>query len=134
MNEQGRQIIWDATDGEHSETDAYYHAQWRLYSIRRNLALFFLYAWLPVTLGLFYFSRMVIHQPEICLAIIFVWLMIAVALVWWAGEFRCPRCRRRYAALGHNRGGTSVMRGLFDKLCSNCKLRKFERRSVGGLG
>ena len=127
MSGQGQRIEWDASDGEHLQTDAYYHAQWQAFALRRGLALFFLYTWLPLALGLFYLSRLLIHQPVICLAIIFAWLMVAVLLVWWAGEFRCPRCRRRYAALGHNSGDTNVTRGLFDKVCSNCKLRKFER-------
>ena len=56
----------------------------------------------------------------------FVWLAAAIAAVWWAGEFRCPRCRRRYGALGHKKGDINLTRGIFDKICSNCKLRKFE--------
>ena len=55
-----------------------------------------------------------------------LWLAAAIAAVWWAGEFRCPRCRRRYAALGHRKGDTNLTRGLFDKVCANCKLQKFE--------
>jgi hypothetical protein len=57
-----------------------------------------------------------------------LWLVAALAAVWWAGQFRCPKCCRRYAALGHRRR-INLSRGLFDKVCSNCKLTKFERRA-----
>ncbi len=104
-----------------------YRAQWRAFAVRRNFALFFLYTWLPVSVGLFLLSRMRIHQPIACSAIILVWMGAALGGVYWAGEFRCPRCRRRYGALGHRKGETNVTRGIFDTVCANCKLRKFER-------
>jgi hypothetical protein len=56
----------------------------------------------------------------------FLWLAAALTAIWWAGEFRCPRCRRRYAALGNARGDTNLTRGIFSKVCTNCKLSKFE--------
>lgn len=120
-------IAWDVDDGSHVETDAYYHAQWRAYAVRRGLALFFLYTWVPLSVGLFLLSRHVVHLPVISLAVMLVWLVAALGLVYWAGEFRCPRCRRRYGALGHRKGDVNFTRGIFDKICSNCKLRKFER-------
>ena len=122
-----RQIAWTQDDGAHVETDAYYRAQWRAYALRRGLALFFVYAWVPVTVGLFLLSRLSLHEPVLSLVVIFVWLGTALALVYWAGEFRCPRCRRRYGALGHRKGDVNLTRGIFDKVCANCKLRKFER-------
>jgi hypothetical protein len=121
-----RQIAWDEQDGEHVETDAYYHAQWHAYAVRRGLALFFLYTWIPVTVGLFLLSRHYIHEPVLSLVVIVLWLATAIALVYWSGEFRCPRCRRRYGALGHRKGDVNLTRGIFDQICSNCKLRKFE--------
>ena len=119
-------IAWDEQDGTHIETDAYYRAQWRAYGVRRGLALFFLYTWVPLAFGLFYLSRHYIHEPVLSLVVIVLWLATAFALVYWAGEFRCPRCRRRYGALGHRKGDTNMTRGIFDKVCANCKLRKFE--------
>ena len=127
MKAPSPQVAWEPSENGHAEPDAYYHQQWKAYSLRRALALFFLYTWPPVTLGLFWLSRLIIHQPEWSLLIIFLWLGAAVSLVWWAGEFRCPRCRRRYGALGHRKGDINLTRGIFDKICSNCKLRKFER-------
>jgi hypothetical protein len=103
-----------------------YHRQWKAFALRRNLAFFLLFGWLPLCFGLFWWSRLSIHQPVACLIVMAIWLGCAVAAVWWAGEFRCPRCRRRYGALGHRKGDTNLTRGLFDKVCSNCKLRKFE--------
>ncbi len=122
-----RKIAWEDQEGEHLETDAYYHAQWRAYAWRSGSAFFFLYTWIPVSIGLFLLSRLAIHQPIACLCMMLLWLAIAVGLVYWAGEFRCPRCRRRYAALGHRKGDMNLTRGIFDKICSNCKLSKFER-------
>jgi hypothetical protein len=61
-----------------------------------------------------------------------VWLMAACLAIWWAGEFRCPRCRRRYGALGSKTGIGVIWRGLFDKICHNCKLRKFEEFNAEG--
>ena len=122
-----RKIAWDQQDGEHLNTDAYYHAQWQAYAWRRGSALFFTYMWAPVSVGLFWLSRHLLHEPILSLCFMLLWLGMASGLVYWAGEFRCPRCRRRYAALGHRKGDINLTRGIFDKICSNCKLRKFER-------
>ena len=103
-----------------------YHREWQAFAARRRLALFLLYGLVPACVGLFALSRFSIHQPIACLVGMALWLAGAVAAVWWAGEFRCPRCRRRYGALGHRKGDTNLTRGIFDKVCSNCKLRKFE--------
>ncbi len=127
MKGQSPQVAWEPNQNTHAEPDAYYHRQWQAYSHRRTLALFFLYTSVPITVGLFWLSRLIIHQPEWSLLVIFLWLAAAVSLVWWTGEFRCPRCRRRYGALGHRKGDINVTRGIFDKICSNCKLRKYER-------
>ena len=110
-----------------TDRTADYHPQWRAFAVRRNLALFFLWTWTPVALALFTISRNGWHRPVLSLCLILLWLAIALSAVWWAGEFRCPRCRRRYGALGHKKGDFNLTRGLFDKVCSNCKLRKFER-------
>ena len=104
---------------------ANYVSEWRRFALRYHLALFLLYSWVPLCGGLFLLSRFWIHQPVSSLLLMGVWLLAAVGAVWWAGEFRCPRCRRRYAALGRGHS-VSLTRGLFDKICSNCKLTKFE--------
>lgn len=104
-----------------------YHQQWKAFAIRRNTALFLLCTWPPLSIALFAISRGGWHRPIPCLILILLWLSLALAAVWWAGEFRCPRCRRRYGALGHKKGDVNWTRGLFDKVCANCKLRKFER-------
>lgn len=127
MKEESPQAAWESNQIVHAETGAYYHHQWKAYATRRALALFFVYTWVPLAFGLFWLSRLYIHQPEVSLVVIFAWLAAAVGLVWWSGEFRCPRCRRRYGALGHRKGEVNLTRGLFDKICANCKLRKFEQ-------
>ena len=104
-----------------------YHAQWRAFAFRRGLALFLLYTWLPASIAFFEVSRRGLHQPLLFGGLICLWLVLALAAVWWAGEFRCPRCQRRYAALGHRKGDIDFTRGLFDKVCANCKLTKLER-------
>jgi len=109
-----------------AETGETYSKQWRRFAVRHHLALFLLYGWVPFCVGLFLLSRYWIHQPVLCLALMAAWVLATLAAVWWAGEFRCPRCRRRYAALGHGRR-VNVTRGLFDTICSNCKLTKFEK-------
>jgi hypothetical protein len=125
MAQRNLQDAWDLEDGTNGpQVD--YHAAWKAFAIRRNLALFLLYSWLPVSYGLFYLSRHYLHRPFTALALMWIWLFAAVAAVWWAGEFRCPRCRRRYGALGHRKGDTNITRGLFDRECANCKLTKFE--------
>jgi hypothetical protein len=105
---------------------ASYHAEWQAFAIRRNLALFLVYGWVPVCYGLFWVSRHYVHRPVASLFAMGFWLACALAAVWWAGEFRCPRCRRRYGALGHRKGDTNLTRGMFDTVCANCKLKKFE--------
>lgn len=106
-----------------------YHLRWQSYARRRSLALASLFLWLPVCVALFAVSHFWLDMPVLSMILALLWLVAALALVWWQGEFRCPRCNRRYAALGHQRGGENLTRGLFDKVCANCKLRKFERAS-----
>jgi hypothetical protein len=110
----------------HPEPEVDYHRAWRAFALRRNVALFLLYGWLPFCGAAFWISRNYIHMPITCLIAMAVWLVGALAAVWWAGEFRCPRCRRRYGALGHRKGDTNLTRGIFDTVCANCKLTKFE--------
>jgi hypothetical protein len=120
------QLSWGQNDSTQAEPEINYHTAWKAYRLRRNLALFLLYSWLPVSFGLFYVSRHYVHHPIASMIGIFIWFGAALGAVWWSGEFRCPRCRRRYGALGHRKGDTNLTRGLFDEVCSNCKLRKFE--------
>ena len=113
---------WDPVAVE----DVDYHARWRAYRLRWWLALLLVVGWAPASFSLFYQSRHYWHTPFVSLGGIFGWLALAIAAVWWQGEFRCPRCRRRYGALGNRKGDTNYTRGLFDRICANCKLRKFE--------
>jgi hypothetical protein len=87
-----------------------------------------MFGWAPFCAGLFLLSRYSIHQPVLSIVAMGVWLAAALAAVWWAGEFRCPRCRRRYGALGMGQH-VDLTRGLFTRICYNCKLAKFERRA-----
>lgn len=120
------EVDWQPEEAQYSAPEVDYHREWKAFATRRNLAFFLLYGWVPVCYGLFWLSRHILHQPVASLIAMAVWLGCGLAAVWWAGEFRCPRCRRRYGALGHRKGDTNLTRGLFDKVCSNCKLRKFE--------
>ncbi len=112
---------WTAMDGEVD-----YHRLWRAYRLRWWSAFLLVVSWTPVAGWLFYSSRHSWHQPLMCLTVIILWFVAAVASVWWQGEFRCPRCRRRYGALGTRKGRTNYTRGFYDRICANCKLRKFE--------
>lgn len=107
---------------------AKYHAQWRAFAIRHGVALALLYSWIPAALAFFLAaSRQRLAHPLLACALLSLWLFAALAATWWAGEFRCPRCQRRYAALGYGNKAMTLTRGLFDKVCANCKLTKFER-------
>lgn len=103
-----------------------YTREWRAYRYRRNLALFLLFGLIPVCVGGFFVSRLYLHLPVLMLTLMFVWFAVMCWSIWYAGEFRCPRCRRRFGALGSKKGFVVIWRGLFDKICYNCKLRKFE--------
>ncbi len=120
------QTDWQFEASASVTSDIDYRRAWKAYAIRKNIALFLLYSWVPLCFGLFWWSRLSIHQPLASLLVMAIWLSAAVAAIYWAGETRCPRCRRRYGALGHRKGDTNLTRGLFDKVCANCKLRKFE--------
>ena len=109
------------------EPEVDYHRQWRDFAVRWYTGLALMVGWLPVSVGLFLYSRGGWHHPFTALILMLLWLAATLAAVWWAGEFRCPRCRRRYGALGVKSGDTNYTRGFFDKVCANCKLRKFER-------
>lgn len=103
-----------------------YKRKWKAFRLRRTLALTLLFGGLPFCGALFLFSGYWFHEPMASITLMVVWLCGLVAAVWWAGDFRCPRCRRRYAALGHGGRGINLTRGLFDRICSNCRLTKFE--------
>jgi hypothetical protein len=118
---------------EQTDSPVEYHAAWRAFALRKNLAFALLLAWVPVCLALFFISRHGLHQPVLAVALMLLWLVAACGAVWWAGEFRCPRCRRRYAALGHG-SSVKLTGGLFDQVCSNCKLTKFERQAPPARG
>jgi hypothetical protein len=126
MAQSDTRPAWQPDERSSVESSVDYHRAWKAFARRRNLALFLLYGWLPVSGGLFYYSSTYGHYPLATLLAIAAWLAAAVAAVWWAGEFRCPRCRRRYGALGHRKGDMNMTRGIFDKVCANCKLTKFE--------
>lgn len=102
-----------------------YSRAWRVYAWRRGLALMLLAGWIPISVGGFLLSRTMLHIPFLVVSLILAWGAIMAWAIWYAGEFRCPRCRRRFAALG-SRKRPGIWRGLFDKICFNCKLRKFE--------
>ena len=116
-------------DASGADAGPNFNLRWQSYARRRNLALACLLAWPPVCVCLFALSRYWLHLPALSLLLMAAWLALGFALVWWQGEFRCPRCNRRYGALGSRRGRTNWTRGLFDRFCNNCKLRKFERGS-----
>jgi hypothetical protein len=103
-----------------------YQSQWQAFALRRNLALILLYGWLPACFAFYVVAGDPPERQIIAFIGMFLWLAAALTAIWWAGEFRCPRCRRRYAALGNARGDTNLTRGIFSKVCTNCKLSKFE--------
>jgi hypothetical protein len=126
MAQRKSNIAWQQEAEQNLEPEGNYHARWQAFTLRRTIALFFVYTWVPLCVGLFWLSRHLIHMPVASLLVMAAWLGLAVTTVWWAGEFRCPRCSRRYAALGHRSGDANLTRGIFDRVCANCKLRKFE--------
>ena len=104
-----------------------YRTQWKAYARRRALALFLLFGMLPFAVAAYFFAQYRLGQPLLSLVAILLWAGLTFFAVWWAGEFRCPRCLRRFGALGSKAGPSTLWRGLFDKVCSNCKLRRWEQ-------
>ena len=102
-----------------------YSREWRVYARRQRLAMILLIGWGPAAIVLFAPSRW-LHISVIAFVLMGLWGALAYAAVWWAGEFRCPRCFRRAGALGQHKGPRLLLRGLFDTECSNCKLRRWE--------
>jgi hypothetical protein len=102
-----------------------YAPQWRIYRQRRSLALFFLYAALPVFAVLFLTTQTSPHRPLLLTVVPLLWIAATYASIWWSGEFRCPRCWRRYGAIGSKGFVGLLFHGLFDDICHNCKLRKY---------
>ena len=104
-----------------------YHRQWRAYAWRWFAALLLTVSLLPGVAFTLWYCRVVLHQSVIAVVVGSTWLVATLLAIWWQGQFRCPRCRRRYAALGNKRGGFNATFGLFDRVCTNCHLKKFER-------
>ena len=103
-----------------------YSRQWSAYARRRNLALIFLFGAVPFAAAAYWFTQYRLGQPLLGLVALIIWCGLLAFAVWWAGEFRCPRCLRRIGALGSQTGPATLWRGLFDKVCPNCKLRRWE--------
>lgn len=103
-----------------------YGRKWKAYALRRNLALSLLYGCIPVCCVLYVVLGVWLHQPLLSTALGLAWLVALLAALWWAGDFRCPRCKRRFAALGRGDKWLDLSWGLFDKTCSNCTLARFE--------
>ncbi len=98
-----------------------YALQWRAYRLRRALALFFLYGLVP-----FCIAADLLLSPRLMTGLsMLLWMGAVAAAIWWAGQFRCPRCWRRFGALGSKKKLEMWSGGLFDEICHNCKLRKF---------
>ena len=53
-----------------------------------------------------------------------LWGCFAWWAIWWTGQFRCPRCRRRYGSLASRAFLVKWSRGLFEDVCPNCRLAK----------
>ena len=124
MSTLARNGITSQSSQDHSRSD--FDQQWRSYAARRKLAATLLYPWPMACAALFLFGQYYLHQLILLIMFLAVWFTAAVAAVWWAGQFRCPRCYRRFGALG-NKKSINLTRGFFDSVCSNCKLAKFER-------
>ncbi len=102
-----------------------YTYEWQDYGRRRVLALALLFLWAPVTVAAFIVSRYRYHVPLQMVGLILFWGLATVGAIMWAGDFRCPRCRRRVGSLGRDHGPRVLWRGLFDKVCPNCHLHRF---------
>jgi hypothetical protein len=110
---------------EPRENTVAYHIRWRAFALRRGLALVLLCSSIPVCIALYLLAESGVLPPEFACILAMIWLAFAIGAVWWTGQFRCPRCSRRYGALGQGKS-VSLTWGLFDKICGNCQLAKFE--------
>lgn len=110
-----------------------YRFEWRDYARRRFLARTLLFLWIPVVAGGFIASRFFLHVPLQMVSLMLVWTAATVAAIVAAGRFRCPRCRRRVGSLGRDAGPRVLWRGLFDKVCPNCYLHRFEQAGADVL-
>ncbi len=113
-------------NGISPQSEPGFDGRWKAYAFRRNLAAVLACSWPMGCVALFVRWRSIPHDLPLGLVVMFTWLAFAVLAVWWAGQFRCPRCYRRFGALG-NKKSINLTRGFFDSVCSNCKLAKFER-------
>jgi len=102
-----------------------YASQWESYRQRRRLALVLLYGLVPCWIISFAVLDDVLHREMLALLLEIGWTIAAGASLWWAGQFRCPRCCRRFGALGSKGFPGRLFFGVFDDICNNCKLRKF---------
>jgi hypothetical protein len=108
-----------------SRNPAGYEPQWRAYRRRRRIALFLLYGWAPFCVLAFVLGGAWLQEDLLSLVPMGLWFLAMAAAIEWAGEFRCPRCWRRFGALGAKGFVAMWSGGLFDDICPNCKLRKF---------
>ena len=140
MEQTGSQPAWPHDERSGVEPEVDYHGAWKAFAVRRNTALFLLYTWLPVSYGLFYYSRHYIHRPFASMAIISVWLVAALSAVWWAGGVPLPalpptlrRARppqRRYEPHARNlRQGVRELQA--DEVRDRLRQRKAERKAGG---
>lgn len=100
-------------------------AQWASYRRRRNLALVLLYSLVPCWIISLSVVGEIAHFEILSVLLAGVWTAATAASLWWAGQFRCPRCSRRFGALGSKGFFGRLSCGVFDDICNNCRLRKF---------
>ena len=100
-------------------------AQWASYRRRRNLALILIYGLVPCWVISLAVVGEVMHFEILSVLLPAGWSAAAGASLWWAGQFRCPRCSRRFGALGSKGFLGRLSFGVFDDICHNCRLRKF---------
>ncbi len=102
-----------------------YASQWASYRHRRNVAFVLLFGFVPCWILCFTLLSEVFHFPELAILLAVAWTAGTGASLWWTGQSRCPRCWRRFGALGSKGQLDRLSFGLFDETCNNCKLRKF---------
>ena len=101
-----------------------YSAALRSHRFRRIVTLCVVYSFLPVCALLYFTVDNHIYLFLGVLPAMGLWGFLAYSSIWWTGQFRCPRCKRRFGSLGSRGSFVKWTHGLFEDVCPNCKLPK----------
>jgi hypothetical protein len=102
----------------------------RRYLLRRRITLTLIYGFAPFCAGVYLLAPSFRWLVLVSIPLAGLWACVAWWAIWWSGQFRCPKCRRRYGSLASRAFLVRWSHGLFEEVCPNCRLAKTAKTAI----